>query len=64
MAKERTQEQQDIIDKMDQAAKEAKEVLTLMKNGGAATMESVVQWWKDWYPKAGHKRLGRILASM
>lgn len=56
MAKERTAEQQEMMDKMDAAAKEAEAKVKDLK-----TAADVTAWWKEWYPKAGHKRLGKIL---
>ena len=61
--KERTPEQQAIVDSMDAAAKEAGESLTLMKEAGAGTLDSILVWYKTWYTKAGHKRLGRLLVK-
>ena len=26
-------------------------------------LEKVANWWRKWYKKAGHKRLGRILVK-
>jgi hypothetical protein len=63
MAAERTQEQQDMLDKMDAAAAEAKKIFDGILTNKVSTPRDVVAWWQAWYPKAGHKRLGRILAQ-
>lgn len=43
---------------MDASAKAAKVELKSVK-----TAQDVYNWFKKWYTSAGHKRLGRILAS-
>lgn len=42
----------------DLAAMEAEKVFPV--DGSA---KDVIVWWGEWYMKAGHKRLGRILAK-
>lgn len=56
-----TQEEKDAVMKqMDEAGVlAARELETLPKEA----VDRVAQWWRDWYLKAGHKRLGRILAK-
>lgn len=44
--------------KMDAAAVEAEQDMNSIPYDAFA---DVAQWWKKWYPKAGHKRLARIL---
>ncbi len=46
------------IEGMDEAANEAEEVLSKMTK---EEIFPVGKWWQEWYLKAGHKRLGRIL---
>ena len=46
---------------MDQAAIEA---ATALKEIDEAALTTVAQWWNEWFRKAGHKRLGRVLASV
>jgi len=49
---------EEIIEAMDKAAEEAaKELETL----DVEAVRVVAGWWKKWYLKAGHKRLGRLL---
>ncbi len=48
--------------KMDEAAAEAR--TKLEKNIGSWSALDVAAWWKDWYMRAGHKRLGRILVEL
>jgi len=43
---------------MDEAAEDALESL---KKRDPKVVMIVATWWKDWYLKAGHKRLGRGL---
>lgn len=43
---------------MDLAANDAEADL---KDVSVEALEAVAMWWKQWYMKAGHKRLGRIL---
>lgn len=47
---------------MDSASKEAAVELQAIidKNG---SIKEVVSWWKKWFGKAGHKRLGRLLVE-
>lgn len=59
--KERTPEQQAIIDKMDAAAKDAEKALkTLDKNA----VQVVGGWMKEHFAKAGYKRLSRMLVNV
>jgi hypothetical protein len=64
MAKERTAEQQAMIDGMDAAAAQAAEILKDVMANQVSTARDVAAWWAAWYPKAGHKRLGRLLAQV
>lgn len=50
----------DIFEKMDMAAKEAEKELRELDR---AAVKTVALWWKKWYLKAGHKRLGRLLLT-
>jgi len=43
---------------MDNAAAEAENDLL---NVDEQALVKVANWWRKWYMKAGHKRLGRIL---
>jgi len=43
---------------MDNAAAEAANELVKLDK---AALVKVATWWKKWYLKAGHKRLGRLL---
>lgn len=64
MAKERTPEQQAMMDQMDAAAVEAGVALAaIMAPDEEQTANKVADWWKQWYPKAGHKRLGKLLVK-
>lgn len=49
-----------VMEKMDAAADQAAEELHDMD---AKDVEPVARWWKKWYLKAGHKRLGRALVG-
>ncbi len=33
----------------------------LTKNLKSRTAQDLAAWWSNWYMRAGHKRLGRIL---
>lgn len=46
---------------MDQASQEAREALLKLEEDNDAAIDLVRGWWKEWYIKAGHKRLGRVL---
>jgi hypothetical protein len=48
------------LEEMDEAAKQAEEEL---KQLDQKSVEIVANWWINWYMKAGHKRLGRILVK-
>lgn len=50
----------DTMQKMDNAAGDAENDLI---NVDEDAIQAVAKWWKKWYPKAGHKRLGRILVA-
>ena len=59
-----TDENKAILAKMDAAADEArKELLALVASDPEAT-KKVAGWWAKNYLGAGHKRLGRMLASL
>ncbi len=60
MAKERTAEQQAIIDKMDAAAKDAEKEL---KKLDKASVKVVADWMSANFVKAGYKRLSRMLVA-
>ena len=45
-------------EEMDLAAQAAAEELG---DGQDYTVADLASWWKKWYLRAGHKRLGRIL---
>ena len=60
MAKERTPEQQAIIDKMDAAAKEAEKELKKLDN---AAVKVVGAWMKAHFAAAGYKRLCRLVVA-
>ena len=47
-------------DKMDMAAADAEGDIEDSPEM-VGSMSRVAGWWKKWYPKAGHKRLARIL---
>lgn len=50
------------LEQMDEDALEAREELELHLQAWQAT--DVAAWWKRWYTRAGHKRLGRILVDL
>jgi hypothetical protein len=58
--KERTPEQQALIDKMDAAAKEAEKGL---KDVDKDAVKAVATWMKANFVAAGYKRLCRILVA-
>jgi len=61
MAKqERTPEQQAIVDKMDEAAKEAEKALAKLDK---AAVKLVGTWMAEHFAKAGYKRLSRLLVA-
>lgn len=43
------------------AAKEAEQELESIVNGEADNVAVLATWWKNYYMRCGHKRLGRIL---
>ncbi|MBU1862921.1 MAG: hypothetical protein KKH94_04555 [Candidatus Omnitrophica bacterium] len=47
---------------MDEAAVQAK--AELEKHFAIWSAKDLAGWWKRWYLKAGHKRLGRLLVGM
>jgi hypothetical protein len=50
------------LEQMDEDALEAREELERQLEGWQA--RDVVLWWKRWYMRAGHKRLGRVLVDI
>lgn len=48
--------------KMDEAAEQAEAELREHLDGWSA--RELAAWWSNWYGKAGHKRLGRILVGI
>lgn len=60
MLKERTPEQQAIIDKMDAAAKDAEKEL---KKLDKAAIKVAAAWMAAHFNKAGYKRLSRLLVA-
>lgn len=52
---------EDVLEQMDEAAAEAQQELEANLKSWSAI--NLIAWWTRWYLKAGHKRLGRILAT-
>lgn len=52
------------MDAMDAAAFLAHQELETMLTENPQSIQKVAQWWKKWYTKAGHKRLGRIITKL
>ncbi|TAM79792.1 MAG: hypothetical protein EPN47_18545 [Acidobacteria bacterium] len=52
----------DELREMDDAASEAYD--ELLQNIDRWNARDVVKWWANWYMKAGHKRLGRLLVQL
>ncbi len=50
------------MEQMDADALEARKDLELHLDEWQA--KDVAVWWKRWYMRAGHKRLGRILVGL
>jgi hypothetical protein len=50
------------LQQMDKDAAAAREELERQLNAWQA--KDVALWWKRWYMKAGHKRLGRVLVDL
>lgn len=48
----------DVLEQMDMAAREAAKELDALDR---EAVNKVAQWWRKWFLKAGHKRLGRLL---
>jgi hypothetical protein len=53
---------EELMREMDQAAGEAKK--ELLANLDEWKARDLVKWWANWYLKAGHKRLGRLLVEL
>lgn len=51
------------LDEMDEAAETASVALDAILNEEEGSAEDILRWWAEWFPKAGHKRLGRLLAA-
>ena len=47
---------------MDEAAKDARK--ELVSNLESWSAKEVVRWWKNWYMRAGHRRLARLLVEL
>ena len=58
--KERTPEQQALVDKMDAAAKDAEKAL---KDVDKEAVKAVATWMKAHFVAAGYKRLCRLLVA-
>ena len=52
---------EDAMQAMDNAANEAEKDLENIPN---ETLLVTARWFKKWYGKAGHKRLGKILVRL
>ena len=60
MSQKSPEETRAIMDGMDQAAKEAESDLNTLDK---TAVIAVAAWWRRWYLKAGHKRLGHALVN-
>ena len=49
---------------MNNAATQASEDLNSLLDEDAESINRVAVWYAKWYMRAGHKRLGRILADI
>jgi len=49
-----------VLQDMDNAAADAENDLI---NIDKEAINAVAEWWKKWYMKTGHKRLGRVLLA-
>lgn len=48
------------LNQMDANAAEAAKELAVLREAG---MVEISRWWKRWYGRAGHKRLGRLIMA-
>lgn len=48
-------------EEMDANARQAQEELIADTEKTEVTVFDVASWWKRWFMKCGHKRLGRII---
>lgn len=53
-------DKEEMMKQMDRDAVEAAKELEKLP---ADAVSKVAEWWRKWYPKAGHKRLGRLMAA-
>lgn len=49
-------------DEMDRAAQRAR--IELEQHWKNWNVYSLAKWWDEWYPKAGHNRLARLLLDV
>lgn len=49
-----------VLQDMDNAAADAENALIDIDK---EAIDAVAEWWKKWYMKTGHKRLGRVLLA-
>lgn len=49
-----------VLQDMDNAAADAENALIDIDK---EAINAVAEWWKNWYMKTGHKRLGRVLLA-
>jgi predicted ATPase len=47
---------------MDEAASKA--LAEIKESISSWSANDLIKWWRKWYLKAGHKRLGRILVAL
>ena len=58
-------EAKEALEKLDAAAKEARQELDPKAiNAAADPMKEVANWMKKWYTSAGYKRLSKILIEL
>lgn len=53
----------ELMERMDAEAALAKRELDELIKSNPQAVKLMAAWWNSWYAKAGHKRLGRILAK-
>ncbi len=53
----------ELMERMDADAALAKRELDEMVKSDPTSVKLMAAWWNKWFPKAGHKRLGRILSK-
>lgn len=59
-----TKTKEEVLADLDTEAAKAAEAFKAVIAAESKGVEVIAKWWREFYPKAGHKRLARLLLAV